>query len=433
MNRLRATALLGVSSSLGKNILSLYFLQFANYVLPLATIPYLVRVLGPENYGIIAFGQSLITYFVIVVNYGFAWSATRDISVHREDMARVSRTASGVWGAQLLFGLAGFVVLLLLISLVPKLRDISPVLLILYGIVLGNALFPDWLFLGLERMVAISLINLITRLVGALGIFTLIHQPSDYVLYAALLSFQWIAAGILGVWFALAILKVRVTMPCFGDIWRVLRDGAMLFLSSASHSLYTSSNSLILGLLTNYTAVGYYSGAEKIVLTVLNLLDPVSKAVYPRFSKMASVSTARVLFWGRRLLYAMGTLGIGMTIVLFSTAPFAVDVILGPKYGPAVVVARILSFLPVSSAVGYVLGTELMLPFGMDRYFMCILVGAGVVNIALAAVLAPMWQASGMATAYLVSETFVTGSMFACLSYRRLNPLFYRPQLTTDT
>jgi len=42
-----------------QNLLALYGVQFANYLLPLLTLPYLARVLGPSGFGVLAVGQSL--------------------------------------------------------------------------------------------------------------------------------------------------------------------------------------------------------------------------------------------------------------------------------------------------------------------------------------------------------------------------------------
>src|SRR5918992_582225 len=94
-------------SSLRRNVGSLYLLLGANYAIPLITIPYLVRVLGPTAFGSVAFAQGLIAYIVLLVNYGFDWTATRSIAVQRDEHFIVERTASSVWVAKVVLAAAG--------------------------------------------------------------------------------------------------------------------------------------------------------------------------------------------------------------------------------------------------------------------------------------------------------------------------------------
>jgi len=410
-------------SSVAKNAASLYVIQFANYILPFVTVPYLVRVLGPAGYGVVAFGQSLIAYFALFVDYGFALSATRKISVERTNPAAVRHIAFNVWAAKTLLCIIGFAVLLLFTAIVPKLREVSSLLLILYGMVVGNVLFPSWLFQGMEKMVAISVINLIMRLFVVIGIFTLVRRPEDYLLYAGLTSIGSIGAGIAGVGVALSKFKLHPIIPSIRGVWEELVEGWMLFLSTASVSLYTAGNAFILGLLTNHTVVGYYGTAEKIVRTIVGLHGPISQAAYPRFSKMASESKALALQWSRRILLLMGGLGLILSTAIFIGAPIIVRIILGTDYESSIMVIRILAGLCFLIAISNVLGIQIMLPFGKDKVFTSILFGAGIINIILAVLLAPLWQESGMAVAVLFSEIFVTGTMFVYLSFLRLNPL----------
>ncbi|MEM4655254.1 MAG: flippase [Thermosphaera sp.] len=415
-------------SSVAKNVASLYVIQFANYILPLITVPYLLRVLGPSGFGMVAFGQSLIAYFALFVDYGFNLSATRKISVERENIIAVSRTASTIWVAKAFLCIAGMIVLSLLVDIVSKLQEVSVLLLILYGTVIGNVLFPIWLFQGMEKMVFISMINLMMRLFVVAGIFMIVRRQGDYLIYAGLMSLGSIGAGLAGAGIALSKFKLHLVIPSLQDIWGELKGGWMLFLSMASVSLYTAGNAFILGLLTNPTVVGYYSAGEKFIRAVQGLLGPISQAVYPRLSKMASESKNLTLQWGRKILVLMGGLGFTLSMGIFISSPLIVQIILGPDYRPSIMVIRILCWICFLIATSNVLGIQIMIPFGKDRAFTFILFSAGLINIMLAMLLAPIWQESGMAVAVLLSESFVTGTMFIYLSRCQLNPLL-SPQL----
>lgn len=417
----------GATSTIGKNIISLYLLLASYYILPLITVPYLVRMLGPEKFGLVAFGQSLITFFVLFVNYGFDLTATREISIQRDSNEQVSRISCSVWIAKALLALFGFTVLIILILFVQKMKQNSILLILLFGTAVGNMLFPNWLFLGLERMKAISVINITMRVITTLSVFILIREPGDYLLYAGLLSFQWIFAGISGVWFAIARLKIRIIIPEAREVASVMSDGWRLFVSNLAQSIYYSGNSFILGLLTtNYSAVGYYSAAEKITLSLVGLFRPIAQAVYPRFSHMAASSKNSVLLWGRRLIYVMGGVGLMASLTIFFGAHIIVMVLLGPGYDPSVVVLQILSVLPFLMALSDVLSNQIMLPFNKDTFYTIIRVFTAMLHVVLALLLVPRLQENGIALVFILSQSFILVTTFLFLWYWELNPLHYK-------
>ena len=77
------------NKNLINNIFSLSILHGLNYILPMLTIPYLVRVLGPEYFGLLAYATSIISFFILITDYGFNLSATRQVSIHREDKKKL--------------------------------------------------------------------------------------------------------------------------------------------------------------------------------------------------------------------------------------------------------------------------------------------------------------------------------------------------------
>ncbi|MGI9534991.1 MAG: flippase [Thermodesulfobacteriota bacterium] len=416
----------GAKTTVGKNIMSLYALQFAYYILPLVTVPYLVRVLGPEKFGLVAFGQSLIAFFVLLVSFGFDFTATRKISINSTDNKTISKITSTVWVVKAALSLIGLLIIILLCQFVDRIKEISLLLYILYGIVLGNMLFPRWLFQGVEKMGAIPVINIVMRAFATAGIFLIIKAPEDYLLYAGLLSLQWLGTGILGVWYAISKFEINFVRPTLKDIKVALSEGGTLFVSDVSKSVYFFGNSFILGILTNYTIVGYYSAAEKIIFALWGMYRPITNALYPRFSKLASKSKETALYWGYRLLFIMCGLGLLGSIILFITAPLIVNIVLGDGYESSILVIQILGILLFLLSVSDVFSVQLMLPFGKDKVFTLIRVLAGPLHVVVALLIVPKYEGAGMAATFIITEIFIVLSTIVYLWYCKLTPFHYK-------
>lgn len=408
-----------LSHPVSRNAAALYAQQLGLILLPLVTIPYLVRVLGVEGYGSVAFGQGLVAYFAVAVDYGFAWSATRRISVNRRDLRAVGGIAAGVWAAKLALFVIGAVMLACLILAVARLRSWASLLLLLYASLLGNVLFPGWLFQGMEQLGAPTAVALTWRVLTVVAIFLLVRRPDDVHVYAAILAAAGIATGITGFLVARRMFRLPPVLPRVEEVREALREGWTLFVSNAAVTVYTAGNAFVLGMLGTPPAVGYYSAAERIVRGVTALPAPLSLALYPALSRLAASSPAAAVRWSGRLLTVMATIGLLLSAIIFATAPRIVTMVLGPGFAPAVTPLRVLAVLPVLVGISNVLGVQTLLPFGRDRAFTAILVAAGALNILLAVVLVPAWQQTGMAAAVAASELFV---VLAMALYLRLTP-----------
>ena len=233
------------------NFISLSVLQGANYILPLITLPYLVRVLGPEKFGLIMFAQAFIQYFVILTDYGFNLSATREISIHRENKGKVSEIFSSVMTIKFILMIVSIIILSVVIFSFEKFRNDWGIYFLTFGMVAGQVLFPVWFFQGMERMKYITFLNILAKLIFTVAIFVFIHEASDYIYVPLINSLGFIVAGILAMWIVFRNFKVSFKLPCFYDIKYQLSDGWHLFVSTVGVSLYRSADTVILGLFSS--------------------------------------------------------------------------------------------------------------------------------------------------------------------------------------
>lgn len=413
-----------------ENIASLGALQAASYVLPLLTLPYLARVLGPENLGRMAFALAFAQIFVMLTDYGFNLSATREVSVHRSDPVKVAEIFSSVMFLRVAFMLLGFVLLLGLITWVPRFSHDPKLYIACYLLVVGNVLFPQWLFQGLEQLRLVSLIQIIARVVIVAGIFVLVKTPNDLIMAGLLQSSGVALAGILTLpYIGRALGGAHLHWPSRQALTQRLREGWHVFISAAAINIYTTSNAFLLGLLAPALQVAYFHVAEKIVRAVQLMFGPVSQAVYPHVSFLVQEDPNRALLFNRKLMLGLGAVGLVISLALYFLSDFAVSFLFGPAYAPAATVLKILSCLPFVVILSNILGIQTMLTFGMKRAYSKVYLSTAVLNIALFVPLAWYFGAVGAAATNLAVESFVTLAMFVLLHKRGKNPLTFRPAL----
>ena len=270
---------------LKSNFLALSFLQATNYLLPLITLPYLIQVLGIEYFGLLAFATAVIAYFAILTDYGFNLTATKEISLHREDKNKIIEIYSSVMSIKFILLIISFLILCTLVFTFQRLAEHWEIYLLTFGSVLGQVLFPIWVFQGMEKMKYITYLNIVSKLIFTIAIFVFVQQQSDVYLVPLFFSLGSIIAGLLSLYLIKQDFNIKFQLQKQETLKFYLIDGWHVFLSRFYVSLYTTTNVLLLGLFTNNLAVGYYSIVERIVLAIGGMFQPLNQTIYPYLVK----------------------------------------------------------------------------------------------------------------------------------------------------
>lgn len=409
--------------SLRKNIASLYVVQFATYLIPLTTLPWLTHVLGVEGFGRLGFSSAIINYFIILADYGFNLSATRQIALNRNDRLACSATFWTTMTAKAALAIAGLFVLLSLTFIVERLTPERLFLAIGYLAVLGNLLTPSWYFQGTERLSRLSLITIAVRLLAVPTTFMCVTSPDDLPIAMAIGACTPVAIGAVCCTQLIRERAVGFVMPTRATLFAAMREGWSLFLSTASTTLYTAANPIILGFVAGNVAVGHYNAAERLLSAVRGLIGPVSQSVYPRITRLMKDSQNEAFALVRKLLRLQGAATFALSALLFVSAPTLITLLYGAAFAESVHVLRWLSLLPFVIGLSNVFGIQTMLPLGMSYAFSRILIGAGLVHLLTLLYLTHLHGAIGAAMAVLLTEAAVAIAMAGTL-WRRGVPIF---------
>lgn len=414
------------SPRLAENVTALFLLQAATMVLPVVTVPYLIRVLGPDNYGRVAVAQALIQYFVLLTDYGFNLTATRQVSACRNDPAALGELIGAVTAIKLCLLVAGVVPMLGLVTFVPMFEKDWLLYAGAYLAVAGSAVFPIWLLQGLERMRLVAGSMIVAQLVTLAGILAWVRQPDEYWLAATLQAAAPVFAGAIAVWRLRTSRQLPFAAPKWRHVRHVLTDGWHVFLSTAAGSLYSNTNILVLGLLTSTAAVGQFSAAEKLFKAVQSLLLPLTQSAYPHVARLCSQSEQAAFAFLRRFFRFKIALTALLSFALLLTGPALIDLLFGPQFAPSKMILQCMAPLLVVIGISNVLGVQTMLNFGMEKSFSRILVSSGLLNMGLLFALVPWVGVQGAAISLLTTEVVVMAAMGLVLSRAQLmGPLLW--------
>ena len=398
-----------LSHRLFRNAASLFIVQMSAYVAPLIVRPYLTRVLSTEHFGLVAFTTAFNYYFITLVEYGFNLSATRRIAIHRDDPQKVSQIAASVYAAKFLLTILGFIVMVSVVLATPKLRPNFTLFCIGYLAVLGDLLFPLWLFQGLEKMENLLWRDVCAKFLSLSLTFAFVHHDGDYLWAAAFQAGSIMVSGLVGLISVPFVLPIRPVLPSLPETFTALKEGWPVFLSMASFAVSSATNIFLLGLWAGPIDVAYYMVSYSLVVALRALVDPVKSAIYPHISHMAARSKQDAIQFLRRyglLLTAPFLLG---SLVLFVSAPLVIRLLYGAKYAPSVPVMRLLAFSPFFLALQHNYSTFFMLAFGYEKQWSRIILFMTALNFAiLVPALYLTWPPVAVASTGLICDIVVT-------------------------
>ncbi|SAK76438.1 polysaccharide biosynthesis protein [Caballeronia pedi] len=402
-------------------------LQVSTYLAPLLTLPWLARVLGPGEYGRLAFGLAFTAYFISVTNYSFSLTATPKISINRENRELRSRVFWETILTQAALACAGFVVLVILTSVIPYLQENRELLLIGYGQAIGAMLIPTWYFQGVEDLGMLSLFVFIGRALSIPAMYLFVREHDDVYIAMAVNALVPLLSGIAICTYLYSRRELDFVRVSFRTIVARLKDGWSVFIATAIVDIYASSNIVILTFIAGNVAAGYFAAGDKLIRAALNMLTPLKTAAYPRVSFLMHHAREDAFAFLRKMFVAQAVIVSLISLCIFFGAPLAVKLLYGPKFLPTVEVLRWMAFVPLMAGLSDLFGVQTMLPLGMKAQFSRVLMASAVVNFGLLAVLATLFGEQGAAATVLITETVVAAAMAFTLHLEGVPLLKRRP------
>ena len=351
------------NKTIAKNTGYLSIIECIRLFLPFVALPYVIRTIGAERYGMVAFAQTIVQYFIIIINFGLDISAVKEVAVHRENIEKLNQIVSTVLSVKFLLVLLSFTILWCGMALVPFIGEHPILMLFAFMTCLSEILFPVWFFQGLEKMKYITIVRSSSILFYTMTVFIFIRQQSDYELVALLQSMGNVLSGGMAFYLMINVERIRLTLPSGRMVRQMFKEAVPFWFSRVSIVFNTNLAKTVSGLVLSMESVAAFDIAQKISQAVLIPNRMLNQAAYPQISRTLSHRFVT------QFLYLNICVAFFCSCAIFIFAPFLIYIFAGNSLPDAIAILRILCLYTFSASISVCLGSCTLVAFGYPRPF----------------------------------------------------------------
>lgn len=374
-------------------------------IFPLITYPYISRVLSVDNMGRINFGQSIVSYFLLLAGLGISTFAIREGSRIRDDQKRLSVFSSQAFTINVIATVLSCMLLVGLVFLPTKIGEYKEIILILGITIALSPLAVDWLYAVEEDFFYITLRSFFVQLLSLILMFVFVKDDKDVYLYVALTTLAASLGNIFNFVHARKYVRLRLVRD---TNWAEYKSSILLFfVNSIASTIYLNSDATLLSLMSGDRANGLYGVATKVYSIIKQMFNAVTGAIIPRLSYL--IKNDRQQF--EELLGKIFELTSFFIIPsIYGIVLLREEIILlisGKNYLDASSALVILGIAIFFAVMANLFVNGLLICIGREKYVLRATVVSAIVNVALNFIFIPWLAQDGAALTTLLAEVIV--------------------------
>jgi len=410
------------SPSLKRNIVMNAMLAVSSIIFPLITFPYVSRILTPVGTGKVSFATSLISYFSLFAQLGIPTYGVRACAKVRDNKEELTRTAHELLIINLIMDCVSYFALFLALRYVDRLQDEKLLYVIISSTVFLTSIGMEWLYRALEQYTYITVRSIVFKFIALIGMFLLIHEKQDYLIYGGLSIFASSASNILN--FLNAHKYIGFKPVGKYNIKKHWRPVFVFFSMSCATTIYGNLDTVMLGFIKSDIDVGYYGAAVKVKNTLVGLVTSLGSALLPRASYF--VEQGRIEDFNRiteKALHFVCVVSIPLLVYFSIFSKESILILSGSEFAGAIVPMAVITPTLFLIGLSNILGLQILVPLGREKAVLYSEICGTVTNLVANSVLIPLLAATGAAIGTVAAEGAVL--MIQCFYLKKdLSRLF---------
>lgn len=400
------------------NILYAFIFQIINMAFPIIVSPYITRVLGVTNYGMVNYSLNIANIFVIFVIFGTNIYGVKELSKTNSKKVKEQFIAKVIKLKNIL-GVLTFLIYML-ISFISFSNQI--LLYFIQGLlILGSIYSLDWIFQSDENYRSIAIRTCIIKAIALLLIFTTVQNENDYKTYA----FLYTMSTIISYYFGYIYIKRQFVLPKvkFKECLPLIKPLGIFFLINIISSLYSYIDTVILGSIKDSYSVGLYSLARTTIVSITTVTLTISTCIMPRLNNLFANNKERYKELLKSSYNFLLSLAIPLTFGTISLSTEIVYILGGKSYIGSIILINIMSIIIILNSIWTWNYYQRIIPNNLELKLLKYQIFMTIIMIISNIVIVPYIGEIGAAITFVMCE--IIGLIFCKILLKNCNKFSY--------
>lgn len=389
--------------------------QSFNLVTPLAITPFIVAKCGSDGLGKVGLGFALALFLILIVDYAFEVKGVKQVAENSSERNNLSNLLSLGLTTKFTLFIIALCFTFILINTIPFFKEEKTLYFISVSIVLAQVFNPIWMLQGLQDFLALSIINILSKITYVVMVLIFICLKSDYIYVNLCLGISNLIIYIFGLLYLVKKHKLQYSIPSTSNIFYVIKNDFTFCISQLFLSIRQLSPLVLTSFFLGYTLGGQYRIIEQFITLFRTFIQVFLRFFYPETcKKYANNIKSGVIYWKKVIKINFIIVTILLLVILFFTKEillyFNIEkdslVLLNDLLRFALIIPFLMAFsLPLE---------QIVLVSGKNNYYIRTTFFVTLINLVLIYLLIDIYKIRGVITSLIIAELLFVVLYYSC-------------------
>lgn len=348
---------------INRNFKYLAILNICTIIIPLITYPVMTERIGLERFGYIIYIQTIAAYFSVINSLGFNVSVTKLIA-ESETFENLKAIFWNVIYIKVAIWLILFIPYMIICNYFDLDRYIS---ILLYFVILAEAIFPTWYYQGIQEMKAITVVNVIYRLVSLILILLIVDNVNGSLQYSIIVGVTPLILNLFNIFYLVYNKKISLERIDVSLCFYLVTNSLPIFWGSIVSVIKDRTNLILIGIFVGKSEVVVYDFIMKIISVLSIVFSNLTNAQFPEISKNKSPELFKKYF-NIIILSSIFIYFSGVVVSYFFSDEIMMFALNSIEYSNVfpVLAVSLMALIPLRS-ISYQLGLGVLVSNGYDK------------------------------------------------------------------